>query len=143
MATDRILVHENIAAEFVETLRSSLAKAAAEGSPLPVVATTASKARIQKLLAEALSKGASVVCGSDNVDAVPGASIIPTVLQNVDPNTSFWNEEVFGPLVAITTVKDEEEAIRIANKSEYGLSGAVFTKDLRKAFAIAKQLQTG
>jgi acyl-CoA reductase-like NAD-dependent aldehyde dehydrogenase len=143
MATDRILVHEAVAQEFIDTMKASLEHAAVDGSPLPVVATTTSKSRLQEALAEAVSKGASIVCGSEKQDVVPGASFIPTVVQNVDTSTTIWNEENFGPLVTITTVKNSEEAVRLANSSKYGLSAAVFTRDLRKGLALAKQIQSG
>lgn len=85
-----------------------------------------------------MSKGASIVCGSEKQDAVPGASIIPIVLKDIDTPTTLWNEENFGPLVAITTVKSNEQAVRIANSSAYGLSTSVFPKDLRKGLTLAK-----
>jgi acyl-CoA reductase-like NAD-dependent aldehyde dehydrogenase len=143
MSTDRILVHESVSKDFLEVMKSSLAQAATNGSALPVMATSASKARLQKSISEAMSKGASVLSGSDQPDAVPGASIIPTVLKDVDTSTTIWNEENFGPIVAITTVTSDEEAVKIANSSEYGLSAAVFTTDLRRGLAIAKQLESG
>ena len=143
MSTDRVLVHESVSKDFLEAMKNSLAQAATSGSALPVVATSASKARLQKAISEAVAKGASVVSGSDQPDQVPGASIIPTVLKDVDTSTTIWNEENFGPLVAITTVTSDEEAVKIANGSEYGLSAAVFTRDLRRGLAIAKQLESG
>jgi acyl-CoA reductase-like NAD-dependent aldehyde dehydrogenase len=143
MATDRILVHESMISDFLDTMKKSIARAAEDSSPLPVVATRASKSRLQKALSEAVSKGARIVCGSEKQDTGPGASIIPTILKDVDTSTSIWNEENFGPLVAVTTVQSEEQAVKIANSSEYGLSASVFTKDLRKGFAIARQLQAG
>ncbi|KAF2025112.1 aldehyde dehydrogenase, partial [Setomelanomma holmii] len=94
-------------------------------------------------LSEAISKGDSVVCGSEQHDAVPGASIASSVLKDVDTSTTMWNEENFGPLVAVTTVQSDEEAVKIANSSEYGLSAAVFTRDLRKSLTLAKQIQSG
>jgi acyl-CoA reductase-like NAD-dependent aldehyde dehydrogenase len=143
MATDRILVHKALAQEFIDAMKARLENTMADGSPLPVVASAASKSRLQKVVAEAVSKGASIVCGSEKQEMVPGASIIPTVLQNVDTSTTLWNEENFGPLVTITTVENSDEAVSIANRSEYGLSASVFTKDLRKGFALAKQIQSG
>jgi acyl-CoA reductase-like NAD-dependent aldehyde dehydrogenase len=143
MATDRILVHESMISDFLDTMKKSIARAAEDSSPLPVVATRASKSRLQKALSEAVIKGARIVCGSEKQDTGPGASIIPTILKDVDTSTSIWNEENFGPLVAVTTVQSEEQAVKIANSSEYGLSASVFTKDLRKGFAIARQLQAG
>ncbi|KAH7094474.1 aldehyde dehydrogenase domain-containing protein [Paraphoma chrysanthemicola] len=143
MATDRVLVHTRVVDQFLDLLKASLARAASAGSPLPVVATAASKSRLQKVLSEAVSKGANVVCGSDRQDKVPGASIIPTVLKDVDTSTTVWNEENFGPLVAVTTVRSDEQAVQITNSSEYGLSASIFTRDLRKGFALARQIQSG
>jgi acyl-CoA reductase-like NAD-dependent aldehyde dehydrogenase len=142
MATDRILVHQVVAPYFRAALLESLAGAAASGSGPPVIATAASKSRLQKVLSEAMSKGARLVYGSKNQDA-PGASVIPTVLEDVDTSATIWNEENFGPLVAMTTVKSDEEAVQIANSSEYGLSASIFTRDLRKGFALAKQIKSG
>jgi acyl-CoA reductase-like NAD-dependent aldehyde dehydrogenase len=80
--------------------------------------------------------------GSGHQD-IPGSSVVPTVLENVDTSTALWNEENFGPLVAITAVKSDEEAHLMANSSEYGLSASVFTKDLRKGFALARPIKSG
>jgi acyl-CoA reductase-like NAD-dependent aldehyde dehydrogenase len=143
MATDRILVHAGVVDQFLDIMKASLARAATEGSPFPVVATAASKSRLQKALSEAVLKGTSVVCGSEQQDAVPGASVIPTVLKDVDTSTTIWNEENFGPLVAVTTVQSDEQAVQIANSSEYGLSASIFTRDLRRGLALAKQIQSG
>jgi acyl-CoA reductase-like NAD-dependent aldehyde dehydrogenase len=143
MATDRILVHESVSQEFLGAMKTTLAHAVTSGSPLPVMATEAFKSRLQKALAEAVSHGARVVCGSERQEAIPGASIIPTILKDVDTTTMVWNEENFGPLVAIATVKSDEEAVQLANSSEYGLSASIFTRNLRKGLALAKQIQTG
>jgi acyl-CoA reductase-like NAD-dependent aldehyde dehydrogenase len=143
MATDRILVHDKVAPKFLDMMKASLTRAATDGSALPVVATMASKARLQKAITGAVSEGASVVTGSDKQDEVPGASIVPTVLKDVDTSSTIWNEENFGPLVAITSFLTDDQAIQIANNSEYGLSASVFTTDLRKGFAIAKQIKSG
>lgn len=124
-------------------MSASLARAATDGSALPVVATMASKTRLQKVIMEAVSEGASVVTGSDKQDEVPGASIVPTVLKNVDTSSTIWNEENFGPFVAITSFSTDEQAVQITNSSEYGLSASVFTNDLRKGLALAKQIKSG
>jgi acyl-CoA reductase-like NAD-dependent aldehyde dehydrogenase len=143
MATDRILVHTSVAREFIDTVKTTLACTATGDAPLPVMATTASKSRLHKALAEAVSKGANVVWGSEKQETVPGASVVPTILKDVDTSTVVWNEENFGPLVGIATVESNEEAVKIANSSGYGLSASIFTKDLRKGLALAKQIQTG
>ena len=143
MATDRILVHEKVAEEFLETMKASLARAATESSALPVVVSMAAKTRLQKTLSEAVASGAAIVSGSEKQNEVPGTSIVPTILKDVDPSTTIWNEENFGPLVAITTVKSDTQAVEIANSSTYGLSASVFTQDLRKGLAVAKEIQSG
>jgi acyl-CoA reductase-like NAD-dependent aldehyde dehydrogenase len=143
MATDRILVHEKVAQDFMDMMKASLARAATDGSALPVVATMSSKTRLQRAITEAISEGASVVTGSGKQDEVPGASIVPTILKDVDTPSTIWNEESFGPLVAITSFSTDEQAVQIVNSSEYGLSASVFTTDLRKGFAIAKQIKSG
>lgn len=143
MATDRILVHEHVAEHFVEIMKARLAKIATDGSALPAVVNAASKARLQKVLTDALAKGATVVCGSEKQNEIPGTAIVPTIVKDVDTSTAIWNEENFGPLVAITTVESAEHAVQIANSSAYGLSSSIFTRDLRKALALAKTIQSG
>ena len=73
----------------------------------------------------------------------PGFFYEPTVLADVLPGMAAFDEEVFGPVAAITIAEDAEHAIRLANTSEYGLSGNLWTADTKKARAIARQLETG
>jgi acyl-CoA reductase-like NAD-dependent aldehyde dehydrogenase len=143
MATDRILVHEDVAEEFQAMMKANLARAATDGSALPLVANIAAKSRLQETLSEAIASGANVVCGTEKQDDVPGTSIVPTILKNVDTSTKLWTEENFGPIVAITTIGSDEEAVQIANSSPYGLSASIFTRDLRKGLALAKKIQSG
>jgi acyl-CoA reductase-like NAD-dependent aldehyde dehydrogenase len=143
MATDKILVHEEVAEEFRTMMKGSLAHAATNGSALPLVANMAAKSRLQKTLSEAIASGAAIVCGTEKQDDVPGTSIVPTVLENVDTSATLWTEENFGPLVAITTIGSDEEAVQIANSSPCGLSASIFTRDLRKGLALAKRIQSG
>ncbi|KAF1962130.1 aldehyde dehydrogenase family protein [Byssothecium circinans] len=142
MATDHIIVQSSIAAQFSQILKEGLAKGAGE-QPLPRVVSNASKSRLQGLLSQAIDKGASVVFGDGGKETLPGTALIPTVLEGVDQSTDIWDEESFGPVVALTVVGSEEEAVNLANGSRYGLSASVFTKDLRKGLAIAKRLESG
>jgi acyl-CoA reductase-like NAD-dependent aldehyde dehydrogenase len=73
----------------------------------------------------------------------PGLFYRPTVVVGLTHDMDLMSEETFGPVVAIMRVKDEDEAVRLANDSRYGLSGSVFTKDPKKAIRIGKQLKTG
>lgn len=71
------------------------------------------------------------------------AQFIPTVIGGLSKGMEAWNEENFGPLMGYLTVNSEDEAVEIANGSGYGLSASIFTKDLRRGFALAKRLETG
>ncbi len=142
MATDRIIVQKSVAPQFAAAMKSALEKNAKE-SPLPKVVSLASKERLNRLLSDAVEGGASVAFGSDGKQSVPGAAFIPTVLEDVKGSIKSWEEESFGPVVALATVESDEDAISLANDTGYGLSASVFTKDLRKGIAVARRLETG
>jgi len=69
--------------------------------------------------------------------------VIPTVIGGLSNDMNLWTEEAFGPLVGYRLFSDEDEAVKLANSPGYGLSASVFTRDLRKAFALAKKLESG
>ncbi len=87
----------------------------------------------------ALREGAKALCGAK----YEGLCYYPTVLTNLKPGSPFLREETFGPVVSIIEVKDEEEAITIANDTMYGLSASVFTRDIPKGLAIAERIESG
>lgn len=145
MATDRILVHSSIAAHFTNALKSALA-AGASASPLPpTLVNTASKARVQTLISNALAGGAHFISGAAEtpLPADAGVRMAPAILGGVSEEMGLWQEEAFASVAAFMEFESEEEAVRLANGSGYGLSASVFTEDLRKGFAIAKKLQSG
>lgn len=143
MGTDRIVVHESIAPKLIEAMKAQLAEAAKGTDTLPNVVSAGSKARLAKLITEAISQGASLISGPSSQPDTPGASFVPTILGNVNKSSTIYHEEAFGPLVSLSTFSNEDEAIEYANSTEYGLHAAVFTRDLRKGLAIAKKLQVG
>lgn len=142
MSTDRLLIHADIASQFLEALKQGLAAAQAESKSLPLVVSSNSASRLGSVLEDAQAKGASIVAGGP---PPPGeaAHFIPTVLANLSKDMEASKEENFGPMMGYTIVDDEDEAVRLANSSGYGLSASVFTRDLRKGFALAKKLETG
>jgi acyl-CoA reductase-like NAD-dependent aldehyde dehydrogenase len=73
----------------------------------------------------------------------PGFWYPPTVLAPVDPSSAAWREEIFGPVVAVVPFDDEAEAIRLANDTEYGLSGSIWTENLGRAFRVARAIDAG
>lgn len=146
MATDRILVHSSIAPVFVEALKNALNAKSDPSSPPPTLVNTASKNRVEGLISNALSSGAHLIYGSiekNDAQDASGVRMAPVLLGGVQENMTVWQEETFASLAACMVVSSDEEAIRIANSSGYGLSAAVFTEDLRKGLAMAKKIQSG
>jgi benzaldehyde dehydrogenase (NAD) len=95
--------------------------------------------RVTKLVKDAVAKGAKLLTGGDS----DGTVMKGIVVDNVTPDMELFREESFGPQVSITRVKSTDEAIRLANDTEYGLSAALFTKDIAKGLELAKKIETG
>jgi acyl-CoA reductase-like NAD-dependent aldehyde dehydrogenase len=98
---------------------------------------------IESHLRDAVEKGAEVRVGGRRNPSLPGLYFEPTVVTNVTHDMDLMTQETFGPVVAIMRVSDEAEALRLANDSRYGLNGNVWTRDKRKGFALAEQMETG
>ncbi|BCI54290.1 aldehyde dehydrogenase [Mycolicibacterium litorale] len=96
--------------------------------------------KVDGLVKRAVEAGATLVTGGEKVD--PGYFYTPTLLADVDPDSEIAQEEVFGPVLAVIAYEDDDDAVRIANNSIYGLSGAVFGSDER-ALAVARRIRTG
>jgi acyl-CoA reductase-like NAD-dependent aldehyde dehydrogenase len=143
MSTERIIVDEKIADEFVRKLAAKAAKLPA-GDPrghvvLGSLVDLAPAEKMDALLKDATAKGGSVVAGGKRTGTVVEA----TVVDHVKPGMRVYEEESFGPVKPIIRVKGVEEAIKVANDTEYGLSSAVFSRDIQKALAVAKRIQAG
>ncbi|MFN8133639.1 MAG: aldehyde dehydrogenase family protein [Solirubrobacteraceae bacterium] len=97
-----------------------------------------------ELVADAVANGATQHCGGPvEVPGLSGAFYAPAVLTGVTPDMRIMREEIFGPVLPIVTVEDEDEAIRLANDSEFGLGASVWTRDRRRGTRIARELQAG
>ncbi|MGO7365524.1 aldehyde dehydrogenase [Rhizobium leguminosarum] len=143
MSTERIIVDEAVADQFV-------AKLAARASQLPagdprghvvlgsLISLDAAK-KMDELIADATAKGAKLVAGGKR----SGTVVEATLLDHVTPEMRIYSEESFGPVKPIIRVSGEEEAIRIANDSEYGLSSAVFSRNVQRAMAVAARIESG
>ena len=130
MATERIIVVAAVADEFARRFGEKAAS-----MPAPAVGEQideAAQASVRALIDDALAKGAR--------DVAPGAAV---VLDGLTPAMRLYNDESFGPVVGIIRVADEEEAIRVANDSEYGLSAAVFTRDAARGLRVARRIRSG
>jgi acyl-CoA reductase-like NAD-dependent aldehyde dehydrogenase len=104
----------------------------------PVVNAAAAK-RVRELLDDAQAKGARVLTGGD----ADGLLLMPTIVADVTPEMRIYAEEAFGPIVTMITVDGADEAVRVANDTEYGLSAAVFGRDVDNAQAVARRIQSG
>ncbi|KAE8332312.1 aldehyde dehydrogenase [Aspergillus sergii] len=140
MSTERIVVHEKVAMQFTEALKKAVASLFPDQSAQIVNAASLNKN--MKLIQDAISKGARA--SRSDVVIPPGTTKMHlTLLEDVDTSMDIYHSESFGPSVGIITVTSDDEAIQIANDTEYGLSSAVFTEDLRTGFKIAKQIKSG
>lgn len=97
----------------------------------------------KKLISQALSQGASVVVGDVNAEESSNTRMRPIIIEKVTPEMDLFYQESFGPTVSLLTFEAEEDAIKLANDTEYGLSAAVFTADLAAGFRVAKQIESG
>jgi acyl-CoA reductase-like NAD-dependent aldehyde dehydrogenase len=97
--------------------------------------------KVNSMVRRAVDDGAVLVRGGKHID--PGFFYAPTLLAEVDPESEIAQEEVFGPVLAVIPYDDEDDAVRIANNSRYGLSGAVHSADEERAIRIARRIRTG
>ena len=146
-AANRIYVHESIAAEFTQRLAARMsALTVGDGSDPGVdvgpLVNAGTRDKVAAFVADALDKGATLECGG-TIPEGPGYFYPPTVLSNVPPTADCVHDEIFGPVAAIQTFTDEEDAIARANATEYGLVAYVFSRDFRRAMQVCERLDYG
>ena len=144
MSTERIIpvaaIADEFARRFAEKARSMASGDPREGkTPLGAVVDRRTVDHVNGLIDDAVSGGARVLAGGKAESVVMPA----TVVAGVTPKMKLYREESFGPVVAIIPAKDETDAIRIANDSEYGLSAAVFTGNAARGLRVARQIRSG
>ena len=150
-AGSRILVEESIAERFIERFAERAQKIKVgngmdqEIEMGPLVSEEHMK-KVLKYIEIGKQEGARLVCGGNRIISSgleKGFFVEPTVFSNVTSNMKIVQDEIFGPVVVIQTFKDEKEAIKLANDTEYGLAGSVFTNDGAKALRVIKKLRAG
>ena len=148
MSTERVYVPERIAHAFiarvVELTRELRQGPEAEGEvDVGAITSPAQLEIIERHVADAVARGARVLAGGRRNPAYPGLFFEPTVLVGVDHDMAIMREETFGPCLPIQVVRDEEEALRLANDTPYGLQASVWTRDSAKGRRIAARLAAG
>jgi vanillin dehydrogenase len=144
MSTERIVIDESIADEFATRLGERAAELKV-GDPresdtqIGPLVNAGALTRIEELVADADAKGAKVVTGGE----AEGPCFQPTVLLGVTPEMRIYAEESFGPVVSVIPVAGEEEAVRTANDTEYGLAAAIFSRDVPRALELAQRIESG
>jgi betaine-aldehyde dehydrogenase len=148
-ALTRIIVPRSRHDAMLEALSASFGQVRV-GDPFHVdtrmgpLATARQREHVEAFIAGAQAEGAKLATGGGRPrDLERGFFIEPTVFGNVDPASRIACEEVFGPVLSVIAAVDEEDAVRIANASEYGLNNAVFTNDIDRAYRVARQLRSG
>ena len=147
VASKRFIAVESIAAEFLEKFKTKMA-AIVVGDPmddathLGPLCTEAAAVKIADQVKRAVDGGAKILLGGKRVDR-EGAYMEATILTDVKPENPVFYEEFFGPVALFFNVKNEEEAIALANDSPFGLGGSVFTQDIERGKRVANQIDTG
>jgi len=147
IAAKRFIVVESLVKEF-EKQQTAIMQAMKMGDPMQHDTKVGPMARTDLLeelddqVQRSVNAGARLLCGGKKADG-PGAFYLPTVLSDVKKGMAVYEEETFGPVSAIIPVQDAEEAIAVANDSRFGLGGAVWSRDLKKAEAVARRIETG
>ncbi|KAG9255904.1 Aldehyde/histidinol dehydrogenase [Emericellopsis atlantica] len=129
--------------QFQEKLKASIDQVFSADGPSPVLINDAAVKKNKALLNDATSKGAIVLFGDPSADEGRSNLMRPVVLGNITPAMDIYKTESFGPTVSIIEIDTEEQAVDIANDTEYGLTSAVFTEDLRRGLRFARQIESG
>ncbi len=147
IAAKRFIIVEPLADRFLAKFKAAM-EALKPGDPmdqhttLAPLSTEAALVQLVKQVDEAIAHGATLVLGGKRMDRL-GAFMQPTILTDIQPDNPAYREEFFGPVALFFRVKDEEEAIALANDSDYGLGGSVFTQDVERGKRVASRIDTG
>jgi succinate-semialdehyde dehydrogenase / glutarate-semialdehyde dehydrogenase len=147
VAANRFLVHRSIVEPFTEALSErmgalSIGRGTDEGVDVGPLIDRNAVDKVEGLVSEAVASGAQVRVGGA-VPERPGCFYPPTVLANVPSGAAILKEEVFGPVAPVTTFSDEDEAVRLANQTPYGLVAYAYTRDVGRALRLADVIESG
>jgi succinate-semialdehyde dehydrogenase/glutarate-semialdehyde dehydrogenase len=146
-AANRFLVHESVAEEFARRITErveqlTVGRGTEDGVSIGPLINEKAVEKASALIGDAVGRGATLLSGGERIEGT-GTFFQPTVLADVQPGSDILREEIFGPVVSIVPFADEAEAVRLANDTEYGLVGYVFTKDVARGQRLIESLDTG
>ena len=146
-AANRFIVHEAVAEEFAARVTArvnalTIGRGTEEGVAIGPLINAAAVTKADDLVKDAVSRGATVLTGGSPVDR-DGTFYAPTVITGVTPGSDILREEIFGPVLSITTFSDETDAVAKANDTQYGLVSYAFTRDLARGLRLIDSIQTG
>ena len=144
MSTERVIVLDSIAEKFMEKFKARTAALKTGNphttdAPLGAVVDLRTTRHVTDLIEDALGKGATAVLRGK----ADGAVMEPSIVDNVTSDMRLYHEESFGPVVSVMRARDDDHAVELANDSEYGLSSAVFSRDIGRALAVARRIDSG
>lgn len=147
IASNRLIVHESIADEFTKQFSAAMsAQKVGYGLDSSVnvgpLVEEAQREKVLELVQDAIDQGGTVTTGGNAMDR-PGYFMEPTVVTGIKPGTRILKEEIFGPFAPIITYSTEEEAVQMANDTEFGLASYVFSENLFNAMRVARQIESG
>jgi aldehyde dehydrogenase (NAD+) len=146
-AGSRLIVHEDVHDELVEAVVAEVGKwkvgpGMEEGVRIGSLVHQSHRAEVMEKLAAGLAMGGTVVCGGNAIEG-NGAFMEATVVTGVDKDNLLFNDELFGPVLAVTTFSDDAEALALANDSPFGLLNGIWTNNLSRAHSMARDLESG
>jgi succinate-semialdehyde dehydrogenase/glutarate-semialdehyde dehydrogenase len=146
-AANRFIVHESVAAKFASRLAARMAalvvgRGTEDGVDVGPLITSRARDGVSELVADAADRGATVLAGGSSLDG-PGWFYQPTVLADVSADARLLGEEIFGPVAPVTSFASDDEALAMANGTEFGLIAYAYTRDVNRALNVAERLETG
>ena len=146
-AANRIFVQSGVADEFATRLAERMGALVVgdgteDGVEVGPLVGTPALAKVEELVADAVTRGARVVVGGERPDR-PGYFYPPTVLAEVSPASALMSQEIFGPVAPVIAFDTEEEAVRLANDTPWGLVGYLYTRDVDRGFRVSEAVEVG